>query len=105
MLQLNKLYERRFLIVEQLFEKRYTKKGVRAFVKQRENGSLDVHIVFYPKKVNSNPLLGGKLFADSLDDLYVATDVMPTWTSVGVPENSVDDSAEKLALGYREVIL
>ena len=49
MLQLNKLYERRLLIMEQLFEKRFTKKGV--------------------------------------------------------PENSVDDSDEKLALGYLEVIL
>ena len=91
--------------MEQLFEKRYTKKGVRAFVKVREDNSLDVHIIFDPKKVNNNPLLGGKLFSDSLDDLYKETGVMPTWTSVGVPENSVDDSDEKLALGFREVIL
>ena len=91
--------------MEQLFEKRYTKRGVCSFVKKREDGSLDVHIVFHPKKVNNNPLLGGKLFADLLDDLYNETGIMPTWTSVGVPENSVDDSDEKLALGFREVIL
>lgn len=105
MLYLNKLNERRFRNMEQLFEKRYTKRGVRSFVKKREDGSLDVHIVFYPKKVKSNPLLGGKLFADLLDDLYNETGIMPTWTSVGVPEIAVDDSDEKLALGYREVIL
>lgn len=91
--------------MEQLFEKRYTKKGVRAFVKRREDGSLDVHIVFYPRKVDSNPFWGGKLFADSLDGLYRETGIMPTWNSVGVPENSVDDSEEKLALGFKEVIL
>ena len=105
MLYLIKLNERGFREMEQLFEKRYTKKGVRAFVKRREDGSLDVHIVFYPKKVKSNPLLGGKLFADLLDELYAETDIMPTWTSVGVPENSVDDSDEKLALGYKEGVL
>ena len=44
-------------------------------------------------------------FADLLDDLYNETGIMPTWTSVGVPEIAVDDSDEKLALGYREVIL
>ncbi len=91
--------------MEQLFEKRYTKKGVRTFVKEKKSGQLDVHIVFYPRKVNSNPLRGGKLFADLLDDLYDETGVMPSWTSVGVPENAVDDSEDKLALGYREVIL
>ena len=91
--------------MEQLFEKRYTKKGVRAFVKEKKSGRLDVHIVFYPREVNSNPLRGGKLFADSLDDLYDETGVMPSWTSVGVPENAVDDSDDKLALGFREVIL
>lgn len=105
MLYLIYIKRKKVLNMEQLFEKRYTKKGVRSFVKRRENGSLDVHIVFYPKKVKSNPLLGGKLFADLLDDLYAETEVMPTWTSVGVPENAVDDSDEKLALGYKEVIL
>ena len=82
--------------MEQLFEKRYTKKGVRTFFKKQENGYWDVHIVFYPRKVDSNPFRGGKLFADSLDGLYRET---------GVPENSVDDSEEKLALGFKEVIL
>ena len=48
---------------------------------------------------------GGKLFADSLDGLYRETGIMPTWNSIGVPENSVDDSEEKLALGFKEVIL
>lgn len=91
--------------VEQLFKKRYTKKGVRAFAKKLNNDLLDVHIVFYPQKVKSNPLLGGKLFADSLDDLYNETGIMPTWTSVGAPENSKDDSDSKLALGYKEVVL
>lgn len=91
--------------MEQLFEKRYTKKGVRTFFKKQENGYWDVHIVFYPKKVKSNPLLGGKLFADLLDDLYNETGVVPSWTSVGVPENAVDDSEDKLSLGFREVIL
>lgn len=91
--------------MEQLFKKRYTKKGVRTFFKKQENGFLDVHIVFYPRKVNSNPFLGGKLFADSLDDLYRETGIMPTWNSVGVPENSLDDSEEKLAHGFKEVIL
>ena len=91
--------------MEQLFKKRYTKKGVRTFFKKQENGFLDVHIVFYPRKVNNNPFLGGKLFADSLDDLYRETGIMPTWNSVGVPENSLDDSEEKLAHGFKEVIL
>ena len=91
--------------MEQLFKKRYTKKGVRTFFKVRENGYWDVHIVFYPRKVDSNPFRGGKLFADSLDDLYRETGIMPTWNSVGVPENSFDDNEEKLALGFREVIL
>ena len=91
--------------MEQLFEKRYTKKGVRTFFKEQENGYWDVHIVFYPRKVDSNPFRGGKLFADSLDDLYRETGIMPAWNSVGVPENSVDDSEEKLALGFKEVIL
>lgn len=91
--------------MKQLFNKRYTKKGVRTFFKEQENGFWDVHIVFYPRKVDSNPFRGGKLFADSLDDLYRETGIMPTWNSVGVPENSVDDSEEKLALGFKEVIL
>ena len=38
MLYLNKLNERRFRNMEQLFEKRYTKRGVRSFVKKREDG-------------------------------------------------------------------
>lgn len=91
--------------MEQLLKKRYTKKGVRTLFKEQENGYWDVHIVFYPRKVNSNPFRGGKLFADSLDDLYREAGIMPTWNSVGVPESSLDDSEEKLAQRFKEVIL
>ena len=91
--------------MEQLFEKRYTKKGVRAFVKETEQGELDVHFQFKWGGSDSNPMLGGGLFEDRLDDLYMETEVLLSWNAIGSSELNVDDSEIWLAKGYREVIL
>lgn len=91
--------------MEQLFEKRYTKKGVRAFVKETEQGDLDLHFQFQWGDGDFNPMLGGGLFEDRLDDLYKETGVLTSWNAIGSSNLNVDDSADWLAKGYREVIL
>lgn len=82
----------------QLFNKRYTKDGVRAFYSKEEN---EVHLT-YPDSMSS-PFTSRLLDADVVDNIRREHGVWVTWTPYGSKSGVSDDSS--LFSSWVEVIL
>lgn len=73
--------------MRQMFKKRYTKEGVRAFYSKDEN---EVHLT-YPDKLGS-PFKSRRLVEDIVDDIRNQYGIYVTWTPYDRKGSSLDDT-------------